>query len=179
MVYTRKLLINLANKNGSTLLEVAAALYIVGLIAMAVFGTSTASTLWISSARDETLVSAYANSIMDVFRGNSWQLHQQLKSTDPWVVVDENLEDTILAFTLDDKHLSIEALEGISTTIRASSFDDSVCYDGVDPNGIYTIGTGEYAKAIIFYDNLVEVIITMEWENGSGSYQLSAILGGR
>jgi len=169
--------LNLENEKGSSLIEVVAALYIVALIVMVVFSTSASSSLWINGARDETLVSAYAASIIDILRNNSRQLHQQIKTDDPWTAVDENPGDDVLTFYLDGEEISMDAPEGINTSIRVSSFDDNSYYDGVSADGINTLGTGDNAKPILFYGSLIEVCIELQWASGSGNYKLSTILG--
>ncbi len=179
MRYLKELRKNLADERGLSLLEVAAALYIVALIVMGVLSTSTTSALWISGARDQTMVSAYAASIIDVLWSNSVQLHEQLQNVNPWIVVDENTTDAAFTFTLYDEDISLEAPEDIHTTITASCFDDRVYYDGISPDGICEIGTGDNAEPIFFYGNLIEVNVEMQWADGTGNYKLSTILGAR
>ncbi len=179
MGYTKQLSNKKTDERGLSLLEVAAALYIVALIVMGVLLTSTTSALWISGARDQTVMSVYAASIIDVLDSNSLQLHEQLQTANPWIITDENITDAVFIFTLYDEVISLEAPEDIHTTITASRFDDSVYYDGISSEGIYEIGIGDNAEPILFYGNLMEVNVEMQWADGSCNYKLSAIVGAR
>lgn len=168
-----------ANERGWSLLEVLAALYIIALIVMGVLSTSGTSALWIRGARDQTLASVYAASIVDILRSNSLQLYEQLQLADPWIIVDENPADAVFTWTLWDETIALEAPTDVNTTITATCFEEGAYYDGIALGGIYQIGIGDEAEEITFYGNLMVVKVEMEWGKGSGHYMLSTIIGGR
>ncbi len=170
---------NFADERGWSLLEVLAALYIVALIVMGVLSTSGTSAFWIRGARDQTLVSIYAASIVDVLRSNSLQLYDQIQFVDPWIVVDESPADRVFTFTLGGESITLEAPADVKTTITATCFEEGAYYDGIAAGGIHLIGTGDEAEEIAFHGNLMEVKVEMEWGKGSSYYMLSTIIGGR
>jgi hypothetical protein len=93
--------------------------------------------------------------------------------------MDDDYEDEVFSFVLGDKLMEADLSTGMILSINAQAFDDQVYYDGVSPDGINFIGTGESTQSIFFPGSLIELNVQIDWVDGREGYRLSTINSSR
>jgi prepilin-type N-terminal cleavage/methylation domain-containing protein len=166
-------------QRGFSLIELMVGLAVLGLIVMGILAAFPASRLWISWAGEKTMESTYAASVLEILRNNSLLLQQQVLEDGTWTAMDDNHEDEVFTFVLGGKVIKAAVCPGMITSITARAFDDQVYYDGVSPEGIYQIGSGDNAQRVFFHGSLIEVNVEIDWAEGREGYQLSTVISSR